>query len=104
MVLGSLLTVLGTQIITTGLFAKAYSHASRLYAPDRTLELDRALLQPGARPGARLGAVRLGLAIDLSILVDWLGSGMNHLDAVRPAIQASTLMIVGAQRSSRRSF
>ena len=39
MVLGSLLTILGFQVMVTGLFAKAYSHASRLFAPDRTLTL-----------------------------------------------------------------
>jgi len=97
MVLGSLLTILGFQIASTGVFAKAYSHASRLYAPDRTLRwigryfnLERGLV-------IGLGLFLLGFAIDASILVRWLGSGMGQLDAVRPAIQASTLMIVGAQ-------
>jgi glycosyltransferase involved in cell wall biosynthesis len=97
MVLGSLLTILGFQIVTTGLFAKAYSHAARLYAADRTLtaiaryfNLERGLL---------LGAVVFlaGFGIDLSILIHWLDTGMGTLDAVRPAIQASTLMILGAQ-------
>jgi glycosyltransferase involved in cell wall biosynthesis len=97
MVLGSLLTILGFQIVTTGLFAKAYSHTARFYAPDRTLtaitryfNLERGLL---------LGAVVFlaGFGIDLSILIHWLRSGMGTLDAVRPAIQASTLMILGAQ-------
>jgi hypothetical protein len=97
MVLGSLLTILGFQIVTTGLFAKAYSHAARLYAPDRTLQmlvryfnLERALV---------LGAAVFlcGFGIDAAILVRWLKSGMGTLDAVRPAIQASTLMIIGAQ-------
>jgi len=97
MVLGSLLTILGFQIATTGLFAKAYSHAARLYAPDRTLtalqhyfNLERGLV---------LGAVLFlcGFAIDASILLQWLRSGMSTLDAVRPAIQASTLMIIGGQ-------
>jgi hypothetical protein len=97
MVLGGLLTVLGFQIMTTGVFAKAYSHAARLYAPDRTLELIGRHFN--LERGLVIGSVLflLGLIIDLSILVDWLGSGMGQLDAVRPAIQASTLMIVGAQ-------
>ena len=97
MVLGSLLTILGFQIVTTGLFAKAYSHAARLYASDRTLavltryfNLERGLL---------LGVILfvLGFGIDAAILIRWLQSGMGTLDAVRPAIQASTLMIIGAQ-------
>jgi glycosyltransferase involved in cell wall biosynthesis len=97
MVLGSLLTILGYQIMTTGLFAKAYSHAARLYAPDRTLAVLMRFFN--LERGLVVGAVLFlaGFAIDASILARWLKSGMGSLDAVRPAIQASTLMIVGAQ-------
>jgi glycosyltransferase involved in cell wall biosynthesis len=97
MVLGSLLTILGFQIVTTGLFAKMYSHAARLYTSDRTLRvLTRYFnLERGVVLGAAL--FLLGFGIDSSILIRWLKSGMGSLDAVRPAIQASTLMIVGAQ-------
>jgi len=97
MVLGSLLTILGYQIITTGLFAKAYSHAARLYTPDRTLTVLKRHFN--LERGLAIGAVLFlaGFGIDFSILVEWLRTGMGTLDAVRPAIQASTLMIVGAQ-------
>jgi hypothetical protein len=104
MVLGSLLTVLGFQIVTTGLFAKAYSHAARLYAPDRTL---RVLLRYfNLERGLLLGiAVFLaGFVIDAAILVRWLDSGRATLDAIRPALQASTLMIVGAQTAVASFF
>ncbi len=104
MVLGSLLTVLGFQIVTTGLFAKAYSHAARLYAPDRTL---RVLLRYfNLERGLLLGvAVFLaGFVIDAAILVRWLESGRATLDAIRPALQASTLMIVGAQTAVASFF
>ena len=97
MVVGSLFTVLGFQILTTGLFAKAYSHAARLYAPDRTL---RVLLRYfSLERGLVLGALLFlaGFALDAAILIRWLESGRDTLDAVRPALQASTLMIVGAQ-------
>jgi Glycosyl transferase family 2 len=97
MVLGSLLTILGFQILTTGVFAKVHSHAARLYAPDRTLSLLLRYfnLERGLAVGALLFVV--GFAIDASILARWLASRMGSLDAVRPALQASTLMIVGAQ-------
>lgn len=97
MVLGSLLTILGFQIVTIGVFAKAYSHAARLYASDRTLEILARYfnLERGLIVGAVLFLI--GFVIDLLILVDWLSTGMGALDAVRPAIQGSTLMIVGAQ-------
>ncbi len=97
MVLGSLLTIVGFQIVTTGLFAKAYSHAARLYTSDRTLT---ALMRYfNLERGLAVGVVLfiLGFGIDAAILLRWLKSGMGSLDAVRPAIQASTLMIVGAQ-------
>ena len=97
MVVGSLLTVLGFQILTTGLFAKAYSQAARLYAPDRTLRV--VLRYFSLERGLVLGGVLFvaGFALDTAILVRWLASGRATLDAVRPALQASTLMIVGAQ-------
>lgn len=97
MVVGSLLTILGFQIVTTGLFAKAYSHAARLYAPDRTLQMLMRFfsLERGLVVGCVLFVA--GFALDASILVKWLRSGMGSLDAIRPAIQASTLMIIGAQ-------
>jgi glycosyltransferase involved in cell wall biosynthesis len=97
MVVGSLLTVLGFQILTTGVFAKAYSHAARLYAPDRTLGL--LMRYFNLERGLIIGAVLFvaGFAIDFVILARWLASGRETLDAIRPAIQASTLMIVGAQ-------
>ncbi len=41
MILGSLMTILGFQAVMTGLFAKAYCHAARLFAPDRILETFR---------------------------------------------------------------
>jgi hypothetical protein len=98
MVLGSLLTMLGYQIVTIGLFAKAYSHAARLYAQDRTL---RGLMRYFSLERGLVGGGILFLAgffIDCAaILLRWLASGRETLDAVRPALQASTLMIIGAQ-------
>jgi glycosyltransferase involved in cell wall biosynthesis len=97
MVVGSLATLLGSQVIATGFFAKAYSHAARLYAPDRTLRvLSRVFnLERGLLAGAAV--FLLGLAINATILYDWLRSDMGPLNAVRPALLGSTLMGLGAQ-------
>jgi len=97
MILGSLLTILGFQAVMTGLFAKAYCHAARLYAPDRILETFRRhfSLERGLILGAVLSLA--GFVVDASILIEWLRSGMGALNAIRPATQASTLMIIGAQ-------
>jgi glycosyltransferase involved in cell wall biosynthesis len=97
MILGSLLTILGFQAVMTGLFAKAYCHAARLYAPDRILETFRRhfSLERGLTLGAVLSLA--GFVVDARILIEWLRSGMGALNAIRPATQASTLLIIGAQ-------
>jgi glycosyltransferase involved in cell wall biosynthesis len=97
MLVGSLLTILGFQVVITGLFAKAYCHGARLYAADAILEtLQRHFnLERGIMVGAALFIA--GFALDARILMRWLESGMGALNAIRPATQASTLMIIGAQ-------
>jgi hypothetical protein len=97
MLVGSLLTILGFQVVMTGLFAKAYSHGARLYASDPILEALRRHfnLERGIALGTALFVA--GFALDARILVRWLQSGMGALNAIRPATQASTLMIIGAQ-------
>ena len=97
MILGSLMTILGFQAVMTGLFAKAYCHAARLYAPDRILEAFRRhfSLERGLIIGSAL--LLAGFLVDAKILIGWLRSGMGALNAIRPATRASTLMIIGAQ-------
>src|SRR5262249_35925326 len=92
-----LLTILGFQLLSTGLFAKTYSHAIGLAPPDRMLRffLHHFTLERGLALGVLLFA--LGLGRDASILLGWLRSHFGSLDAVRPATQASTAMIVGLQ-------
>ena len=95
--LGSLLTVLGFQILTTGLCAKIYADAAQLDTADGTLSFFLSHLH--VERGLAIGAILFlsGLAIDVAILFHWLASGRGALDAMRSALQASTLMIVGAQ-------
>ncbi|HKD67910.1 MAG TPA: glycosyltransferase family 2 protein [Candidatus Binataceae bacterium] len=97
MLVGSLLTILGFQVVMTGLFAKAYCHGARLFAADPVLEaLQRHFnLERGLAVGAVLFIA--GFALDARILMQWLESGRGALNAIRPATQASTLMIIGAQ-------
>ncbi|HYD47758.1 MAG TPA: glycosyltransferase family 2 protein, partial [Terriglobales bacterium] len=97
MALGSALTIVGYQIVSMGLFAKVYSHAARLYTRDKIIDV--LLRHFRLERGLLLGCVLFlwGFVIDAVILVEWLASGRGALDALRPAIQASTLMIVGAQ-------
>jgi glycosyltransferase involved in cell wall biosynthesis len=97
MLLGSLLTILGFQVLITGFFAKAYCHAARLGKDDWILGTVKRYfsLERGLVGGTILFAA--GLAIFIKILAGWLASGMGELNAIRPATMASTLMIIGAQ-------
>ena len=97
MLLGSLLTILGFQVLMTGFFAKAYCHAARLGRDDWILDIIKRYfkLERGLIGGMILFLA--GLAIYIKILVAWLASGMGELNAIRPATMASTLMIIGAQ-------
>jgi len=97
MILGSLFTILGTQVITTGLFAKVYSYERQFDSADpllrglaRRFNLERGLI---------LGLLTflIGFGLDLSVALQWIQSGFGALQAERPAILGSTLMAVGAQ-------
>ncbi len=98
MIVGSLMTILGFQVSDDGIIRQGVlSHAARLYASDPILEaLQRHFnLERGLIVGAIL--FMAGFVLDARILVQWLSSGMGPLNAIRPATQASTLMIIGAQ-------
>ncbi len=84
MFLGSLCAILGTQVATLGIFAKS------AHRPPPWFTLERGL-------GVGSAIAVAGLAGNGYILTRWIASGFGPLDAVRPAILALTLMVVGAQ-------
>jgi glycosyltransferase involved in cell wall biosynthesis len=97
MILGSLLMILGVQILTTGLFARVYSFEQEFDQGDRLL---RALarhfnLERGLLLG--LSVFLVGLAIDAHVLITWIRQGLGPLAELRPAILGSTLLAVGVQ-------
>jgi hypothetical protein len=97
MILGSLLFILGFQLLVTGLCAKTVSHAVHISTADPLIDqLKRSFtLERGIVAGALLFVA--GFGVDLWVLIGWLDRGMGQLNAIRPATLASTLMIVGAQ-------
>ena len=97
MILGSMLTILGYQVLTLGLYAKSYALSIGVLRTDRTLAAiaPHYTLERGLRLGGLLFAV--GLGIDGYILLKWIGASFGSLDAIRPALFASTLIVVGAQ-------
>lgn len=84
MFVGSLLATLGTQVLFLGLFAKSGGQLPSWFSLER---------------GLVAGALALvaGLAVNAGILVRWIATGFGPLFAIRLAILALTLMVVGAQ-------
>ena len=96
MFVGSALAILGLQLVLLGVYARTYALVhDRL--TDRWiawLHLHYSLERGLGLGGLLFGA---GLAINLYILADWLAGGAGMLFAVRPALLALTLMVLGAE-------
>jgi glycosyltransferase involved in cell wall biosynthesis len=101
MVLGSMLAVLGQQLISFGVSARAYAFSEHLVERDRDRWLDRAMryysLERGLAAGGLLAG--LGLVTFVYILIAWLAGDVHFSDLIHlhQAIAASTLMIMGCQ-------
>ena len=96
-ILFALLTLAGSQGVIFGIFARTYAKGVGLDKPssisdwvERDFSLERGLLVGGL-------FFLVGFGIDLAILVAWLDRSMGPLNAVRPAIYALTLMVLGLQ-------
>jgi glycosyltransferase involved in cell wall biosynthesis len=97
LILGCLCAVLGVQVLTMGMSAKAYAYRRWPDARNgiilsfyRRFSLERGLL-------LGIALFVIGLVINTAILWVWLDRNMGPLDAIRPAVAAATLMIVGTQ-------
>lgn len=98
MILASVVTLIGLQIISLGLFARFFSLTEELDGErDRLLRgLTRWFsLERGLLIGAVIFAV--GVAIDGVILVKWIVVNLGPLNEVRPAVFATTLIAIGTQ-------
>jgi hypothetical protein len=99
MVLGSLLAVLGMQMLIFGISARAYAFSENFIERDRLVQvfLSRYTLERGLTLGLALGA--LGLTLLIYILFRWLlgDASFGALIHLHEAIAASTLTMLGAQ-------
>jgi glycosyltransferase involved in cell wall biosynthesis len=97
MILGSLLTILGYQVLNLGLYAKSYALSIGVLREDRTLKVlaPRYSLERGLRFGGALFIA--GTIIDGWVFLQWVQAQFGALDAIRPALFASTLIVLGAQ-------
>ena len=96
MVLGSLLTIVGTQVLALGLCAHTYGiyfmqeREEWFERARRRLRLEHGLLAGGA-------VTLVGLALAAVIVVRWLDRGLGALSEEQLAVFAATLIVVGIQ-------
>ena len=96
MFVGSALAILGVQLVLLGISAKTHALVN-----DRIVDpwITRFHLHYTLERGVVLGGLLFGagLAVNAYILASWLAAGAGVLFAVRPAVFALTLMVLGAE-------
>ena len=97
MFVGGALAILGVQLLLLGLYAKTWVLVNEPRLADPWIR--RFHLQYSLERGVALGGLLFGggLALNVYILSAWLTAGAGVLFAVRPAMLALTLMVVGAE-------
>jgi glycosyltransferase involved in cell wall biosynthesis len=93
---GSMLLIVGTQLVGLGLCAHAYA---TYFMGERDPWFDRARERLRLEHGLMLGSgvALVGLATIAVIVVDWIGSGLGSLSQESAAICAATLLVIGIQ-------
>jgi glycosyltransferase involved in cell wall biosynthesis len=96
MIAGSLLTIIGTQVVALGLAAHAYG---KYFMGERDPWFDRMRDRFKLEDGLLLGGgiALLGFAIAAVIIAEWVSRGGGALSEQRLAVAAATLLIVGIQ-------
>ena len=97
MFVGAAVAILGVQLVLLGIYAKSWTLVNEPELADpwiRWLHLRYTLERGVALGGLVFGA---GLIVNVWILSAWLQGGAGDLFAVRPAMLALTLMVVGAE-------
>lgn len=99
MIFGSLLIILGYQIISLGLYAKTYMMVNKFERPTKFTRLMNKVitLERGIIAGTMLMAI--GIAVGILIITKWVEQGYGELTftQIKIALAASTLFIIGTQ-------
>lgn len=96
MIGGSMLTIVGTQVLALGLCAHAYG---TYFMGEKDPWFDRARARFRLEHGLILGGVIVfaGLVIGAVIVGSWISNGLGTLSDERMAVVSATLIIVGIQ-------
>ncbi|MBI2667486.1 glycosyltransferase family 2 protein [Candidatus Woesearchaeota archaeon] len=96
MILSSLLTILGYQIILLGLYAKTYA-VIHLKEKDELVNLINKYinLERGSLVGLLI--ISIGVIMGIKIFYIWSRTNFGALDQIRPAIFILTLIVIGIQ-------
>jgi glycosyltransferase involved in cell wall biosynthesis len=96
MIAGTLLLIVGTQVVALGLCAHAYG---TYFMNEKDPWFDRMRARFRLEHGLLLGGsiVAVGMAITVVIMVQWIERGLGELSEERLAVLAATLIIVGIQ-------
>jgi glycosyltransferase involved in cell wall biosynthesis len=96
LIAGSLLLIVGAQIVSLGLCAHAYA---TYFMGERDAWFDHARERFRLEHGLLLGSLiaLVGLAMIAAIVLDWIGNGFGSLSQERVAICAATLLVLGIQ-------
>jgi glycosyltransferase involved in cell wall biosynthesis len=96
MILGSLLTILGYQIILLWFYTKTYG-IIHLGEKDRLLDRIHKIINLEKGIFIGLAALAIGVIIAAVIMVRWLSTGFGALFEIRNSIFAFTLIVIGIQ-------
>jgi glycosyltransferase involved in cell wall biosynthesis len=93
---GSLLLIVGVQVVSLGLCAHAYA---TYFMGERDAWFDRARERLRLEHGLLLGGgiSFAGLALIAVMVLDWISAGFGSLSQERVAIAAATLLVIGIQ-------
>lgn len=97
MILSALVTLLGYQVLSLGIYAKTFSLTLQFDTDDPVLDRVMALftLERGLATGAAF--LLVGFSCLVSVYLQWAGNNFGALDAIRPSLLGMTLMAVGGQ-------
>lgn len=103
-ILGTVLSILGLQIVSLGLFSRIYAYINGFDRYDTFIInfIHKFRLYKGIYLG--FGLLLVGFSIFLLILAKWILSDFGELFAIRPALIATVLVVNGLQIISSSFF